>query len=116
MDLNKFAAGAVAEQLEAATEKVFANIVDPNTEAKKPRKLVLEIVFKPSESDRSDVEVSATVKTTLQPRRAISSRMIVEANGDTVLAEEWKNAMRGQMEIPETHEEGVIDFQSRKAE
>lgn len=90
MNLFELAGGAVMEQVQAAAKRVFENIYDPNTEAKKPRKLVIELVFKPNENDRTDVDVSAVVKTTLLPRRAIHTKMIVEAdNKGKIMADEY---------------------------
>lgn len=93
-------------------------------EAEKARKLTIELTFKPSKEDRTDVDVTAVVKTSLQPQKAISSRMIVESDGKgNVLGAEWnREAMRGQMEIPaeEANTEtqgnngGVIDLQAQK--
>ena len=37
MNLFELAGGAVMEQVQAAAKRVFENIYDPNTEAKKPR-------------------------------------------------------------------------------
>lgn len=80
-NLQDFAGGAVAEQISAAIQRVYENIADPNTEAEKARKLAIELTFKPRKDDRTDVDVFTVVKTSLQPRAAITSRMIVEGDG-----------------------------------
>lgn len=117
MNLFELAGGAVMEQVSAAAKRVFENIYDPNREAKKPRKLVIEFVFKPNENDRTDVDVSAVVKTTLLPRRAIHTKMIVEAdNKGKIMADEYRSAMRGQMELENENESKVLDLQKRKVE
>lgn len=117
MNLFELAGGAVMEQVQAAAKRVFENIYDPNTEAKKPRKLVIELVFKPNENDRTDVDVSAVIKTTLLPRRAIHTKMIVEAdNKGKIMADEYRSAMRGQMELENENEGKVLDLQKRKVE
>ena len=94
-NIQSFAGGAVAEQISAAIQRVYENIADPNTEPEKARKLTVELTFKPHKADRTDVDVFAVVKTRLQPRAAITSRMIVEGDGQgNVRAAEWnKNAM-----------------------
>lgn len=122
--LEDFAGGAVGERIGIAIQQVYENIANPNMEAEKARKLTIELTFKPSKEDRTDVDVTAVVKTSLQPQKAISSRMIVESDGKgNVLGAEWnREAMRGQMEIPaeEANTEtqgnngGVIDLQAQK--
>ena len=68
------------------------------------------------------MDVFAIVKTSLQPRAAITSRMIVEGDGQgNVRAAEWnKNAMNGQLELEEAAGEAaedkpsVIDLQKQR--
>lgn len=122
--LEDFAGGAVAERIGIAIQQVYENIANPNMEAEKARKLTIELTFKPSKEDRTDVDVIAVVKTSLQPQKAISSRMIVESDGKgNVLGAEWnRETMRGQMEIPteeantetQGNNSGVIDLQAQK--
>lgn len=120
--LEDFAGGAVAERIRCAIQEVYENIANPNMEAEKARKLTIELTFKPDKNDRTDVDVTAIVKTSLQPQKAIMSRMIVESDGrGNVQGNEWRReAMKGQMELaPEetqAQEEniGVIDLQAQK--
>lgn len=122
--LEDFAGGAVGERIGIAIQQVYENIANPNMEAEKTRKLTIELTFKPSKDDRTDVDVTAVVKTSLQPQKAISSRMIVESDGrGNILGAEWnRETMRGQMEIPAEEEttetqgsnRGVIDLQAQK--
>ena len=121
-NIQSFAGGAVAEQISATIQRVYENIADPNTEPEKARKLTVELTFKPHKADRTDVDVFAVVKTRLQPRAAITSRMIVEGDGQgNVRAAEWnKNAMNGQLELEEAAGEAaedkpsVIDLQKQR--
>ena len=122
-DLTTFANGAVSERINSAIQTVYENIADPNTEAEKARKLTIELVFKPEKNDRTDVSVSTVVKTSLQPRAAISSRMIVESDGKgNVQAGEWsKDTMKGQMVMQEEEKtmeqpQGVVDLQAKRRE
>ena len=78
--LEDFAGGAVAERIGSAIQRVYENIANPNMDAEKARKLTIELTFKPDKNDRTDVDVTAIVKTSLQPEKAISSRMIVESD------------------------------------
>lgn len=122
--IEDFAGGAVGERIEIAIQQVYENIANPNMEAEKARKLTIELTFKPSKEDRTDVEVSAVVKTSLQPQKAINSRMIVESDGmGNIRGAEWsRETMRGQMEIPVEEDQtemqgksgGVIDLQAQK--
>lgn len=120
--LEDFAGGAVAERIGSAIQRVYENIANPNMDAEKARKLTIELTFKPDKNDRTDVDVTAIVKTSLQPEKAISSRMIVESDGrGNVQGNEWRReAMKGQLEIDreeaETQETngGVIDLQAQK--
>ena len=116
--LEDFAGGAVAERIGSAIQRVYENIANPNMDTEKARKLTIE----PDKNDRTDVDVTAIVKTSLQPERAISSRMIVESDGrGNVQGNEWRReTMKGQLEIDreeaETQETsgGVIDLQAQK--
>ena len=124
--LEDFAGGAVAVRIGSAIQRVYENIANPNMDAEKARKLTIELTieltFKPDKNDRTDVDVTAIVKTSLQPEKAISSRMIVESDGrGNVQGNEWRReAMKGQLEIDredaETQETsgGVIDLQAQK--
>lgn len=77
IDLNKFANGALAERTNLEIAKVLDNIADPNTDAKKARKIVVTLTFKSNENRRvSDVSVQA--KTTLAPARDIETQMILD--------------------------------------
>lgn len=122
--LEDFAGGAVNERIQNAISAVYENIANPNTEPEKARKLTIELTFKASKDDRTDVDVVAIVKTSLQPQKAINSRMIVESDGrGNVIGSEWsRGTMRGQMELPAEKEgaeeekkiDGVIDLQAQK--
>lgn len=114
-DLAAFAGGAVSERIQDAIQKVYENIADPNTEVDKTRKLTIELIFKPSKTDREMVDVQVVAKTTLQPRKAINSTMVIAKDGNgKVMAQEWeKNVMRGQQEISIEDTTGIVDFQKR---
>ncbi len=114
-DLAAFAGGAVSERIQDAIQKVYENIADPNTEVDKARKLTIELIFKPSKTDREMVDVQVVAKTTLQPRKAINSTMVIAKDGNgKVMAQEWeKNVMRGQQEISIEETTGIVDFQKR---
>lgn len=117
--IEDFAGGAVGERINIAIKQVYENIANPNMEADKARKLTIELTFKPSKDDRTDVEVSTVVKTTLQPQKAINSRMIVESDGCGHVhgAELNRDEIKGQMKIQaeeENEANGIIDLQKQR--
>lgn len=50
-DLEKFAQGALSQQINRALAQVANNIQDPNTDPKKTRKITATITFKPNDSE-----------------------------------------------------------------
>lgn len=117
-DISKFGNGGVTERIESAIQRVYDNIYDPNTDGEKARKLTVEFTFKPSKNDRTLIDVTGVVKTSLQPHSAINSTMMLGVNQDgDVVGEEWnKTAMKGQIGIDgETRiaNVGIIDFQTK---
>lgn len=78
----EMAQGAIMEQVNVEVSRIVDNILDPNTDAKKKRQLVLTVDFTPS-SDRSAVVVSATAKSKLLPNNAIQTTLYVGADAVT---------------------------------
>lgn len=78
----EMAQGAIMEQVNVEVSRIVDNILDPNTDAKKKRQLVLTVDFSPS-SDRSAVVVSATAKSKLLPNNAIQTTLYVGADAST---------------------------------
>lgn len=117
-DISAFANGGIAERIEIATQQVYENIYDPNTNGEKARKLTIELTFKPNKNDRAMIEVTGIVKATLQPHSAISSAMLIGMdNNGNVVGEEWdRNAMKGQEKIEIKENDDVIDLQKRKVD
>ncbi|MBE6846356.1 MAG: hypothetical protein E7508_11830 [Ruminococcus sp.] len=95
--LLEMARGAIMEQVDIETSKVIDNIVDPNTEAKKKRQIVLTVDFMPS-ADRETVTVSATAKSKLLPNNAIQTSLYVGVDHGTgeVIATEMSANIPGQ--------------------
>jgi len=65
LNLANAARGGVQEMWDRAMSEVLENIDDPNTPAKKPRELVVRVVFLPTK-DRLSAQVVYEVKTKLQ--------------------------------------------------
>ena len=93
----EMARGAIMEQVNGEVGKIVDNILDPNTEAKKKRQLVLTVEFVPS-SDRTVVAVVASAKCKLQPANAIQTSLYVGVNGNgEIVATEMTPNIPGQV-------------------
>ena len=77
----EMAKGAILEQIDNETAKIMANILDPNTDAKKARKLTITLTFKSDES-REFVSCEAQAKSTIAPVMPIATRIILDTDKD----------------------------------
>jgi hypothetical protein len=66
--------GGLLEEINFQAKQVAGNLLDPNTPAKAPRKLQIELVFKQDEK-RQVVSVSCKVKAVLAPSRPLEANM-----------------------------------------
>ena len=84
--------GAIQEQINGEVNRIMANVLDPNTDAKTARKLTITLTFKPDEN-REVVSCSAQAKSNLAPVKAITTSLIVESDkdGNPIAAELTKN-------------------------
>ncbi|QQE80897.1 replication terminator protein [Alicyclobacillus sp. SO9] len=85
INLSKLAGGAVQERFEQEFQRIIENIADPNTDAKKKRKLQLTLTFEPNE-DRSISELSIESKITTAPPMGVSTSLLIGADSDGVIA------------------------------
>ena len=94
----EMARGAIMEQVNIEIGKIVDNIIDPNTESKKKRQLILTIDFLPS-ADRSVVSVQASAKCKLQAANSVQTSLYVGVDGKTgeVVATEMTPNVTGQM-------------------
>lgn len=123
LNLQALAGGAVAEQINMEIQKVYDNIMDPNTDNQKARKLTITISLKPNKNDNEIIDVDVVSKASLCPVNSIGTRMLIGRDGDgRVVANEWeKDRMKGQIAFdgPEPTVEptagNVIDYQKVKA-
>lgn len=94
----EMARGAIMEQVDGEISKIVDNIIDPNTEAKKKRQLILTIDFVPS-ADRTVVGVSASAKCKLQAANSIQTSLYVGVDSRTgeVIATEMTPNITGQI-------------------
>ncbi|MRX54813.1 replication terminator protein [Bacillus idriensis] len=112
IDLNSFAEGAMAERFDVELQKILENIADPNTDAKKVRKLTLTISLK-ADDKRDLVLTNVIAKSTLAPAKEIEAKLLMDLDGrGKVTGAELKSGVRGQTYI--TEEGDVADDRGQK--
>lgn len=112
IDLNSFAEGAMAERFDVELQKILENIADPNTDAKKVRKLTLTISLK-ADDKRDVVLTNVVAKSTLAPAKEIEAKLLMDLDGrGKVTGAELKSGVRGQTYI--TEEGYVADDRGQK--
>jgi len=97
INVHDLAGGAVGERLNIELQKAAQNILDPNTDWKKPRKVTLTITLRADES-REIALVDVEAKTTLAPPRAVATKFVIDRDerGQAVAAE-LKSGVKNQM-------------------
>lgn len=103
MDINKLAGGAIQESIHYGLEEVFKNILDPNTEAEKSRKLTITMELKPDES-RQIIKSKTTCKTSLVPTNSITTQMLLGKEGEKIVATELLKHDPNQISVDELDE------------
>ncbi len=100
INITNIANGALVEQVDSEIKRVLANIMDPNTDFKKKRKITITLEFAPHE-DRDISDVSFSTKSTIIPTKPISTRIVFEkdGNGEIAVEELSKGALKGQSQI-----------------
>lgn len=97
ISLANLAYGAAMEQFEREFSRVLENIADPNTDAKKARKVIVTLEVKPDEN-RSFANITVTTKATLMPSTSIKTSMIIDrSNNGDVIGAELLSSSPGQM-------------------
>lgn len=93
ISLSTVANGAIEERINIALQEIVNNIVDPNTDYKKKRKLSITMTFTPRE-DRDFTSVAFDVKPTLAPQKTVETGLLIDfdGNGEAVAAEYRKQA------------------------
>lgn len=115
-NLNDMMGGAVTERFSATLKTVLANIADPNTDATRKRKIVLELTISPNK-DRMTGDYSLSCKPTLAPLSPITATMMFERDDEgNVTATEIGGQLPGQMDIDDIQKPmpGVIDLKSAR--
>lgn len=109
IDLNEFACGAMAEQVNIELAKVLKNIADPNTDHKVKRKLVVTLTFTTDDSrDMTVVDVKTQSK--LAPPKALNTKILIGQDFETgqIIGKEYKKQVPGQMYVDVDEETGEI--------
>jgi uncharacterized protein YuzE len=96
IDLNTFANGALAERANEELQKILENIADPNTDAKKKRKLTLTITLS-ADNERDVIMTNVLAKSTLAPSEPIEAKILMDLDNDgKVTGAELKSGIKGQ--------------------
>lgn len=101
--LDDMMGGAVTERFNAALKTCLKNIIDPNTDAQKARKVTLELTIKPSK-DRTTADFNLLCKPTLAPPVAVTQSMVINRNdaGEVVAIQtggSGSDQLPGQMDV-----------------
>ncbi|CRS28014.1 phage protein [Streptococcus equi subsp. equi] len=95
LDLSAIGEGGLQEKVDKELEKVFDNILDPNTDIKTKRKLTITLTMAPDET-REVVSTSMEVKSTLAPQTGVATTVLVGQKDGKVYANELKSKIPGQ--------------------
>lgn len=104
VNLNNLAGGAIQEAINFGLNEVFENILDPNTEAEKARKLTIVIDIKPDET-RQILKTKITCKPTLIPANSITTQMLLGREGDKIIANELTKTNPNQVSFDDLEKE-----------
>ena len=102
LNVKNLASGGLIERIHEEIERAIANICDPNTPAKKARKVKMEMTIKPNEA-RNLADVSVVVSSTLCPAEAIETSIYIgaDANGSVDASEVVSGENPMQHMLPE---------------
>ncbi len=97
--LDLLMSGAVSERFGDELSRALENILDPNTDPKKPRKITLTVTIKPNK-DRNVADFAVEAKSSLAaPVPVATSVYIGKDKHGNVVAEEVTDEIPGQMNI-----------------
>lgn len=85
LNLDTIAKGAIPERFRHVLQGVLDNILDPNTEAKDKRRIVIEITFRPTE-ERTRMDVDADVSAKLAPPKGATAQAYIGQREGEVVA------------------------------
>ncbi len=97
--LESLKGGAAVEMVNNALEEVWANVLDPNTNATAKRSVVMKIEFKPAQ-DRASSPVSIAVEKKLASQAAVSAHVNIGTDSDGIAtASEYMNPNQNELPI-----------------
>ncbi|HJE44447.1 replication terminator protein [Levilactobacillus namurensis] len=123
VELSELANGAIQEKLDHALKDVMTNILDPNTEAKKKRKITITLTMEPGEN-RDTLTLDAQVKATLVPEDSATTTVLVGRNdAGYIEANELRSGAKGQTyfdpddgKLKDDKGEDIAEVEKRDAE
>ena len=97
----EMARGAILERVDEEVKRVIVNIMDNETLASAKRKVVVTVEFKP-DALRQNIQVKATAKSTLAPKK-VETNLVVESDfGGEVQVLEMQPQIPGQTAMEES--------------
>lgn len=102
LTLSNMCNGGVQEKIDRCLMEISNNILDPNTDAKKKRSMVVTISFLPNEHDREDVAVEVSTAVKLAPEMNIATQLFISKDlraGTVNLVEHEKGQIKGQLTL-----------------
>lgn len=103
LSFSTLAGGGVEEKLQFALDEVAANIADPNTDAKKTRKVTMTLTLKPNEQ-RTIANLEIDVKTSLAAPIGINTTLMIDID-------EKGNAVAQEI-YGKDPKQGTIDYET----
>lgn len=107
LSFESIAGGAAQEAIDFEFNEVMANIQDVNTDATKPRKLIVEMTFK-SDENRQIISVNTAVKTKLMPTESVNTNLVVRRTKDGLQIEELMGSDPNQVTLYEEEDNKKI--------
>lgn len=99
--LSELNEGALQERFNFELAQVVKNILDPNTDPDKKRKITIDVTVL-SDEYREDLIFDVQVKSKLAPRDNVSARVLIGKNAKgEAIANELKSGQRGQLYFDE---------------
>lgn len=95
-NLSELAEGSLQERFDHEMAKIAENIMDLNTDPEKKRKITITLTMTADEY-RDEISLEAEVKSTLVPRKAVSTRALIDSDGTDIYVNELKSGQKGQM-------------------
>ena len=102
LTLSNMCNGGIQEKIDRSLMEISNNILDPNTDPKKKRSLVVTISFIPNVHDREDVSVEVSTAVKLAPEMNITTQLFISKDlraGTVNLTEHEKGQIKGQLTL-----------------